>query len=78
LEGALAESNGRNWVLPAASGQSAFAQTRTLRQAIALTESGHSFSLTIPVSASSKVNFGKEQLGTDFGKADASVASPRD
>jgi len=58
--------------------RSAHAQTRTLRQAIALPESGHSFSLTIPVSPSSKANFGKEQSGTDFGKADASVASRRD
>ena len=45
---------------------------------ICLPERSRSFSATIPVSPSSGAGLGKKQLGTDFGKADASNASRRD
>ena len=48
------------------------------RAAIWFPESSRSLSAIIPVSPSSGASFGKKQLGTDFGKADASDASRRD
>jgi hypothetical protein len=61
--------NGRLWVRLEAGGQGVFAQTRTFRLAIRAPNNGHSLSAIFPVSPSPIVHFGKNELGTDFGKA---------
>ena len=48
---------------------SASAQTRTFSLAIRAPNNGHSLSAIFPVSPSLIGYFGKEELGTDFGKA---------
>jgi hypothetical protein len=61
------------------SGHSASAQTRTFRLAIrAPNNNGHSFSAIFPVSPSPIGYFGKEKLGTDFGKAKLAGVRQRD
>lgn len=58
------------WVLREGLGRGAFAYTRSFRLAIRAPDNGHSLSAICPVSPSSTGHFGKEQSGTDFGKAD--------
>ena len=62
----------------AKSGVSANAHTRTFRLAIRATNNGHSLSAIFPVSPSPIGHFGKEQLGTDFGKAKLAGVGQRD
>jgi hypothetical protein len=47
------------------------AHSRTFRLAVQASDNGHSLSTTFPVSQSPTGHFGKEQSGTDFGKAGA-------
>ena len=54
------------------------AHIRTFRLAIRAPNSGHSLSAIFPVSPSPIGHFGKEQLGTDFGKAKPAGVRQRD
>jgi len=60
-----------NWVWPEAVGQGVFAHNRTFRIAIRVADNARSLSALFPVSPSPIGHFGKEQLGTDFGKMGA-------
>lgn len=54
------------------------ADTRTFRVAIRAPNNGHSLSAIFPVSPSPIADFGKEHLGTNFGKATPAGVRQRD
>lgn len=78
LFSSVERDNGPDYTPRIPARMTALAQRQTFRVAIRVPNNGHSLSVIFPVSPSPIRHFGKEQLGTDFGKAKPACVRERD